>query len=350
MQSHGERSPGLFLSCVASAEFCRVSRGCRGTIYSVISVPTPSFVKISSSREWGTRPSMIWTLAQPASRALKQDVVLGIMPPAMTPEATNSSTFFLFRLGISFLSLSRMPAWSVSRMSFSALSAPATAPATRSALILYVSPFGPAPTGAITGIKPPWSSACSAPGRTSVTSPTSPISMISVAPVSSDFLVMVSFFAWTRPPSLPVRPTALPPAWLMRFTISLFTLPPRTISTMSMVSSSVTRWPETNVGFFPIRSMVLPILVDEVHDLLVHLAAEDHLHDVHGLFVGDALARDERRLFPHPLHGLADLGPAAVHDHGVDADVAHEDDVPGEPCFRASSVMALPPYLITKVL
>ncbi len=31
-------------------------------------------------------------------------------------------------------------------------------------------------------------------------------------------------------------------------------------------------------------------LVDEVHDFLVHLAAQDHFNDVHGLFVGDPLA------------------------------------------------------------
>jgi len=76
-------------------------------------------------------------------------------------------------------------------------------------------------------------------GRTSVTSPTSPTSMISVSPVSSDLLVILSFFAWMSPPSLPVRPTAL-------------------------------------------RG-----LVDQVHDLLVHLAAQHHLDNIHGLCIGD---------------------------------------------------------------
>ena len=60
-------------------------------------------------------------------------------------------------------------------------------------------------------------------------------------------------------PSLPVSPTALPPAWLIRVTISLFTVPPRTISTTSMVSASVTRMPCTNSPFLPRRLSTLSI-------------------------------------------------------------------------------------------
>ena len=47
------------------------------------------------------------------------------------------------------------------------------------------------------------------------------------------------------PPSLPLSPTAMPPCWLIKVTISLLTLPTSTISTMSRVSLSVTRMPRT---------------------------------------------------------------------------------------------------------
>jgi hypothetical protein len=45
----------------------------------------------------------------------------------------------------------------------------------------------------------------------------------------------------------------------MRPTISLLILPPRTISTISTVSSSVTRMPPTNFGSLPSRFMSAPI-------------------------------------------------------------------------------------------
>ena len=58
---------------------------------------------------------------------------------------------------------------------------------------------------------------------------------------------------------MPVSPTARPPAWLMWETMALFTSPPSTISTTSMVSSSVTRIPPTNSLFLPIRVSHSPI-------------------------------------------------------------------------------------------
>ena len=45
----------------------------------------------------------------------------------------------------------------------------------------------------------------------------------------------------------------------MRFTISLLTRPPSTISTTSIVSESVTRMPSTNRVSLPMRSSSLPI-------------------------------------------------------------------------------------------
>ena len=73
------------------------------------------------------------------------------------------------------------------------------------------------------------------------------------------------------------------------------------------------------------------VVVDQPDDLLVDPADEDHLDDLHRLLVGDAHAADEPRLLAEALHHRPDLGPAAVHDHRVHADVLEEDDVAGEP-------------------
>ena len=72
------------------------------------------------------------------------------------------------------------------------------------------------------------------------------------------------------------------------------------------------------------------VLVDQVDDALVDLAAEDHLHHVHGGGVGDAHAVDEMALDRQALEQVADLRAAAVHDHRVDADGLHQHDVAGE--------------------
>src|SRR3989449_4176477 len=59
--------------------------------------------------------------------------------------------------------------------------------------------------------------------------------------------------------SLPERPIARPPWWLMRPTMSLLILPTSTISTISTVSSSVTRMPPTKLGSLPRRFIRAPI-------------------------------------------------------------------------------------------
>ena len=94
---------------------------------------------------------------------------------------------------------------------------------------------------------------------------------------------MISLRARIRSPSLPVRPTALPPWRLIRLTISLLTSPPSTISTTSMVSLSVTRMPSMNSAFLA-----------------------------------------------EAFQQLADLRTAAVHHHRIDADQLHQHDVAGE--------------------
>ncbi len=72
------------------------------------------------------------------------------------------------------------------------------------------------------------------------------------------------------------------------------------------------------------------VAVDQVDDVLVHLAAEDHLHHVHGRRVGDAHAVDEVALDRQALEQVADLRAAAMHHHRVDADRFHQHHVAGE--------------------
>ena len=62
-------------------------------------------------------------------------------------------------------------------------------------------------------------------------------------------------------------------------------------------------------------------------DLPVDLADQRHAHDVDGLGVGDPQAVDELRHLAQPLHQVADLRAAAVHDDRVHADEPHEHDV-----------------------
>ena len=59
--------------------------------------------------------------------------------------------------------------------------------------------------------------------------------------------------------------------------------------------------------------------VDEADDLLVDRAREHHLDDLDGGGIGDAQPAGELRLDAEPLEHLADLRPAAVHHHRIDA-------------------------------
>nr|GFD60544.1 hypothetical protein [Tanacetum cinerariifolium] len=53
------------------------------------------------------------------------------------------------------------------------------------------------------------------------------------------------------------------------------------------------------------------VTVDQVDDVLVDLATEDHLHHVHGLRIGDAHAVDEVAFDVQALEQVADLRAAA---------------------------------------
>src|SRR5712692_1393420 len=197
---------------------------------------------------------MMWAFAVPPRSARNDDSTFGSIPPSITDSSIRRSASLGLSVVMSPPWSPRMPCTSVRWMSFSAPSAAATSPATRSALMLYVSPEAPTPTGAMTGMNP-WSSRSRiASGLTCSTSPTSPMSTSS--PEGSR---CSRRRARMSEPSLPESPTALPPWKLIRPTISLLILPTRTISTISTVSSSVTRMPPTNFGSLPSRFMSAPI-------------------------------------------------------------------------------------------
>ena len=68
-------------------------------------------------------------------------------------------------------------------------------------------------------------------------------------------------------------------------------------------------------------------VVDELDEVLVDLAAEDRLDDVHGLFVGITQAVDEFALLAGLLQHGGDLRTAAVDDDDPDTDERQHDDV-----------------------
>src|ERR1700693_4088300 len=214
----------------------------------------PSFVSTSSRMAWGTRPSMMCAFCAPPLSARSADSTFGSMPPSITLFLIRRSASRLVSVEMCLPSPLLMPCTSVRWISFSAKSAAATSPATRSALMLYVSPVAPTPTGAITGINPPSSSTRMGSGLPASTSPTSPMSAMLPSACRCSRLR-----ARTSEPSLPLSPTARPPWRLIRPTISLLILPTSTISTISMVSASVTRIPPTKCGSLPSRFMRAPI-------------------------------------------------------------------------------------------
>src|ERR1700733_9338440 len=137
------------------------------------------------------------------------------------------------------------PATSVSRTSFAAPSATATAAAAVSAFTLKTSPAVPLATLEITGIRPSAISARTAPGSTVWLSPTWPRSTSAPSTVAWA-RVAVSMFA-----SSPDIPTANGPCRLISPTTSRLPCPVRTILTTSMASGVVILSPAANVLSMP---------------------------------------------------------------------------------------------------
>ena len=73
-----------------------------------------------------------------------------------------------------------------------------------------------------------------------------------------------------------------------------------------------------------------PGMVDELHNFFVHLACEHHLHDVHGLGIGDPHALHELALLAHAAEQVFDLGAATVNHHQVDAHELEQHHISGK--------------------
>ena len=69
------------------------------------------------------------------------------------------------------------------------------------------------------------------------------------------------------------------------------------------------------------------VALEQLHQILIDLARENHLHDIHGLLVGIAQTVDKAAFLARLFQHGADLRPAAVHQHNVDADQLHEHDI-----------------------
>src|ERR1700736_3249855 len=67
--------------------------------------------------------------------------------------------------------------------------------------------------------------------------------------------------------------------------------------------------------------------VDGADDVRVHLPGEHHLHDLHRFLVRDSQSVFELGLEAEPFTHRGDLRTAAVHEHGLHADVAEQNDV-----------------------
>src|SRR6185437_5490636 len=89
--------------------------------------------------------------------------------------------------------------------------------------------------------------------------------------------------------------------------------------------------------------------IDAAHDLLVDGAGQHHLDNFHGSGIGDAQTVDEARCDVELLEHGADLRPAAMHHHGIDARLFHQHDVLGE-MFADAVLHGVAPYFTMMVL
>src|SRR5438445_2765172 len=132
-------------------------------------------------------------------------------------------------------------------MNFCPPIATVTSAAKLSALMFYLCPSSPRPTGETTGTYPCCSSISRKSRFTCVTSPTWPRSRPSCT----------SLRARMSPPSLPETPTASAlPFPLSSVTSSVLLEPVSTISTTLTSAALVTRWPSTNSALPPSFSSV----------------------------------------------------------------------------------------------
>ena len=215
-------------------------------------MPEPVSVNTSASNVDDFLPLMMCTLWTPSFNASTADFALGTIPPRMTLVLISSSISEGVTREMSDLSSRRMPSTSVTRISFSALSAEAISDATVSALMLRMLPASSPPSDAMTGTKSAPIRVSSSLGSIDSMSPTWPKSMISSRPVFS-FLIFMGgrLTALMMPPSTPEMPTASAPYSRRAARISVLIVPANTITTTSRVFSSVMRRPWTIWGSMP---------------------------------------------------------------------------------------------------
>ncbi len=138
--------------------------------------------------------------------------------------------------------------------------------------------------------------------------------------VGSLWSTMRSLRARIRPPSRPVRPTALPPATLIRPTMSCCTWPASTHSTTSIVSSSVTRMPWMKVPFLPIFGEgVLDLRAAAVHHHRVHADELEQHHVFREVLLQRRIGHRIAAVLDHDglAVELADVGQGLGQDLGL---------------------------------
>ena len=69
------------------------------------------------------------------------------------------------------------------------------------------------------------------------------------------------------------------------------------------------------------------MLVHSAHELLVHLADQGHLHDLHGLFGSDAQSIDEFNIYAEAFHIPRDVRATAMNDDRIHPHDLEHDDV-----------------------
>ena len=75
-------------------------------------------------------------------------------------------------------------------------------------------------------------------------------------------------------------------------------------------------------------------LAQQRDQVLVHFSAQDHLHDIHRLIIGAAQTVDKLALLADLVEHLADLRPAAMDEHDLDADQVEQHDILDDRLFE----------------
>ena len=75
-------------------------------------------------------------------------------------------------------------------------------------------------------------------------------------------------------------------------------------------------------------------MLNQVDDVLVDQAAEDHLYHIHGFLIGDAHALNKFGFLAQPFQQTADLWTPAVDDDRVEPHLFEHHYITGETVFQ----------------